>query len=82
MGQTWDHRSPDHLSTLGLIMKEQSQVINAISVLPMKCVVNGTNRLFPEDDKRPLSVFNVKYVADFSKHFSMNQNNRKFALTR
>ena len=28
----------------GLIMK---QVINAISALAMKCVVNGTNRLFP-----------------------------------
>ena len=31
----------------GLIMK---QVINAISALAMKCVVNRTNRLFPEDD--------------------------------
>ena len=32
---------------LGLIMK---QVISAISALAMKCVVNGTNGLFPEDD--------------------------------
>ena len=25
-------------------------LINAISASVMKCVVNGTNRLFPEDD--------------------------------
>ena len=43
----------------GELSNGQSQVINAISTLAMKCVVSGTNRLFPEDDKRPLSVFNV-----------------------
>ena len=31
----------------GLIMK---QVINGISALAIKCVVNGTNVLFPDDD--------------------------------
>ena len=31
----------------GLIIK---QVINVISTSALKCVVSGTNRLFPEDD--------------------------------
>ena len=38
---------PPPLPSLGLITK---QVINAISALAMKCVVNGIDRLFPEDD--------------------------------
>ena len=35
----------------GMVLDEvDSCMINAISALAKKCIVNGTNRLFPEDD--------------------------------
>ena len=59
--------SPPPLPSIYLLSKTWSGQIMKLAVtgnqsnqrISYECVVNGTNRLFPKDDKSLLSVFNV-----------------------